>query len=114
NPFQRGHWLDRLPAIDADIKAMEKGDAVARKQDVSHLIAAVLNPPPRPRFKPEHTSVASFRPGEPLTVEMMSAAASAHVCYRHVNQAEAWRSDEMQADGGKFRFTIPADYIASP
>ena len=30
-PHQRGHWSDRLPAIDADIAAMEQALAIARR-----------------------------------------------------------------------------------
>jgi hypothetical protein len=40
-------------------------------------------------------------------------AASVRLHYRHVNQAERWRSVEMLGDG-RFAAAIPADYTASP
>jgi predicted HD phosphohydrolase len=34
--------------------------------------------------------------------------------YRHVNQAERWQREEMQANGTVFSAEIPADYTQSP
>jgi hypothetical protein len=124
-PHQRGHWLDRLPAIDRDVQAMaallEKQPATEPAESVRKALATALNPPRRPSAPCRHTPPASFRPGETLTVELTLAAAegearpvSARLRYRHVNQAEPWRVAEMAARGDRRGAVIPADYTRSP
>ena len=56
-PFRRGHWSDRLPAIDADIAAMKV--AVAKPsatRDAALLIAAVTGKPARPQIAVVHSA----------------------------------------------------------
>jgi hypothetical protein len=93
--FQRGHWLDRLPAIDEDIADMdqvlrgaaeetgdtrqETGDtkpgpvlSVAARASVDRAIAAVLGWPPElepPTLRDFHLPLKMFRRGEPLVIE---------------------------------------------
>ena len=117
----RGRWQDRLPAIDADIAAMEaklkdppKAKANVDPQKVAAAIAAVLNPPARPVFEAKHRAPASFKPGEPIALDLQTSAASAHLHYRRVNQAEPWNVIEMPNSAGKFAAEIPADYTQSP
>jgi hypothetical protein len=117
----RGHWQDRLPAIDRDIAAMEgrapslpgggsPGEAVAA------AIAAVLTPRPAPIIPVEHTPLTSFRPGQVLSVEVRAAreATAVGLVYRHLNQAESYRSEDMRRDGATWRAEVPADYTRSP
>ena len=117
----RGYWNDRLPAIDADIAAMEgklkepsKPQADVDPQKVAAAIAAVLEPPKRPVFKVTHRAPANFKPGEPITIDLQSSAASAHLHYRRVNQAEPWHVTAMPSSAGKFAAVIPGDYTSSP
>lgn len=117
----RGHWQDRLPAIDADIAAMEaklklppKAKANVDPEKVAAAIAAVLEPPKRPVFKVAHRAPVNFNPGEPIALDLQSSAASAHLHYRRVNQGEPWRVTAMPNSGGKFAAEIPADYTRSP
>ena len=117
----RGHWQDRLPAIDADIAAMEaklkeppKPKADVDREKVAAAIAAVLTPPMRPMFDVTHRAPASFMPGEPIALDLKSSAASAHLHYRRVNQAEPWHVTAMPKSAGKFAATIPGDYTSSP
>jgi hypothetical protein len=41
-------------------------------------------------------------------------AAVVRIFYRHVNQAERWESTPMESRDGRYRATVPADYIKSP
>jgi hypothetical protein len=57
----------------------------------------------------------SFRRGQPVEIRASAAEAGwQHVLhYRHVNQAERWRSMPMPTEGGAARAQIPADYTDS-
>jgi hypothetical protein len=114
----RGHWLDRLPAIDADIADMETRapSAVRPNGRVALAIREVLSPPPRPQFQPSHTPHARFAPGRPLELQLLARQkpGAARLHYRHVNQAERWRTEEMRFGKALFTAAIPADYTASP
>jgi hypothetical protein len=113
----RGHWLDRLPAIDSDIADMEKrAPSVMKPSDrIAQAVRDVLNPPARPQFNVNHTAPARFEPGKPLELQLSSRArpALARLHYRHVDQAERWRTEEMRGRGVLLTAVIPADYTAS-
>src|SRR5579859_88913 len=124
----RGNWLDRLAAIDADIADMEKhlesrtdtAKAPAVKaEDMERIQKAVrtaLAPVSRPSVACRHTSPPSFQPGEPFAVELIcdqSAADLVRLQFRHVNQAERWQAASMTFADGKFHATIPASYSHS-
>jgi hypothetical protein len=116
-PFRRGHWSDRLPAIDADIAAMKA--AVAKPgdklRDAMLLIGAVTGRPPRPQIAVVHTPPERFHPGADLKLTMKTAAdVTAILHYRHVDQAERWTQVAMAGSGGSFEAAIPAAYTASP
>ena len=49
-----------------------------------------------------------------ISVDRGAKAVSARLYYRHVNQAEHYRTVEMEARNGQFRASIPADYTDSP
>jgi hypothetical protein len=119
--YQRGHWRDRLAAIDRDIGAMEaraSGTAPATDgspRDPRALIEAVLSPAVRAAVPFEHTVAPSFRRGQPVTIEVKSGDVdSVRLLYRHVNQAEAWQRVDMQAAAGRHTAAIPAAYTDSP
>ena len=131
DPQVRGHWLDRLPAIDDDIADMEKRAQQSQsaaapppsQPGVSALaaIAEVLARPRRVQQPCRHTPSANFRPGTPLAIELAVAAANAappsltaRLQYRHVNQAELWIAAPMRFQSGRYVATIPADYTQSP
>jgi hypothetical protein len=129
DPQVRGHWLDRLPAIDDDIADMQKRAdqlqiaAVPPSADdaiVLRAIAEVLARPRRAQFSSRHTVPANFRAGAPLAIELAVANAASEsltvrLQYRHVNQAEHWSAAPMQSQAaGHFVATIPADYTQSP
>jgi hypothetical protein len=120
-PYQRGHWLDRLPAIDADIDLMAKklertrSSTVAQPDNVRSAIQEALGRPVRPTANCRHIRPEQFKGGEALEIELSveKAIGSVRMYYRHVNQAERFRSVEMQPAGRSYRATIPAGYTDS-
>lgn len=132
--FQRGHWLDRLPAIDEDLADMQKlVNATARtkpaptkaEQDlIRRAIEATVKASPElqslvlPGF---HVPPKSFRRGQPLTIEGSLGRTrhaprleSVQLRFRRVNQAELWQVKEMAAAGATYRASISAEYTDSP
>jgi hypothetical protein len=121
-PHQRGHWLDRLSAMDADIAAMEKQlkevrPGTPQTEQVRTAIAQVLGRPRRPAPVCRHTAPADFVPGKPLEVALAvqepAPPTSVRIYYRHVNQAERYQMAEMQRQNETWRATIPASYTGS-
>jgi hypothetical protein len=117
-PWLRGHWLDRLPAIDADIALLEKRLASAKLTDDAKVKAAVIEAtgrPQRPSAAMRHQAPDGFRRKQPLTLELAgSELASARLYYRHVNQAERWQSAAMDRKGTGYVAAIPGAYTDSP
>ncbi len=125
NPAMLGHWIDRLPAIDADLADMEKhlgqmNPATAGATDAARIrraIEAVQRPAKRPVLACKHTQASHFVPGEPLEVALLfpkPAARKVNLLYRHVDQGERWRTIEMQSRDLEYRGTIAAEYTQSP
>jgi hypothetical protein len=122
----RGHWADRLPAIEADIQAMERQLQTARVDpsrtvDTEKLQAAmrVLTASPVDRRQLfVHQMPSYFTKGEKLGVllELPGASDGLKVVlhYRHANQSEHYVVTEMKRDGASFAAEIPAAYTESP
>lgn len=125
-PMRRGHWSDRLPGIDVDVAAMEqklqsRPAAGQSAQNASQAIAAATGRPHRPSAPCAHAMPESFDPGQPLALTLQisvtdgtTAPTTARLYYRHVNQAERWRSIQMQGSNGSYNSAIPGDYTLSP
>jgi hypothetical protein len=118
----RGHWLDRLPAIDNDIADMaakfeETSNNTGAQEDQirSAIQTALGRPQPRPAGG-DHRQQDQFRAGEPLNIHLSfdKLPRTARLFYRHVNQAERYESVEMQVVGKRYEATIPGDYTNSP
>ncbi|HTF43853.1 MAG TPA: hypothetical protein VK641_08150 [Terriglobales bacterium] len=124
-PMRRGHWSDRLAGIDRDIAAMQAKlqtppAANAAVQNIGVAIPAATGRPKRPSVGCVHTPRSSFRPGEPLFLQLLfrgvaavDAPSSVRLHYRHVNQAERWKSAEMRPDQNEYGAAIPGDYTNS-
>ena len=121
-PHQRGNWLDRLPAIDADIAEMAKRlEAVPSVADqsarVRSAIQEALGRPVRTSVACFHTPADRFARGEPLDIALSikppAEPISARLCYRHVNQAERYQLAEMRPQDGGYRAAIPGAYTAA-
>ena len=117
-PWLRGHWLDRLPAIDADIALLEKRLPAANAHDEPNVKAAIAEAtgrPQRPSAAMRHR-VPDRLPAQPAAgLELTGPVlASARLHYRHVNQAERWQSAVMDRKGIAYVAVIPAEYTGSP
>jgi hypothetical protein len=116
---ERGHWRDRLAAVDADIGQMEARLASAGEGDapVSAAVVRAQGRPVRPVVSCDHAPPARFTPGEAVRLDLRPRGADVMsvVChYRHVNQAERFEPIGMRQEGGSFSASIPAAYTRSP
>jgi hypothetical protein len=116
----RGHWLDRLPAMDADIAALEKKlEQVGPGQSESGAVPAIQVALGRPRRAPaacRHTPPRRFSRTQPLEIEITceTKPAMVRLYYRHVTHAERYETAEMAVTGNRWRASIPAAYTNSP
>jgi hypothetical protein len=117
-PWLRGHWLDRLPAIDADISLLEArlpSAKITGDPKVKDAIDVATGRPQVPSADVRHRAPDRFRRKQPLVVELAAPAlASATLHYRHVNQAERWLSVAMVRKGSSYVTSIPSGYTDSP
>jgi hypothetical protein len=124
-PMRRGHWSDRLPAIDADLAAMQDKlqtppASTGPAENAERAIRAATGKPNRPSVHCVHTPPSSFRPGQAVALSLNVPSSSAHdaptsvtLHYRHVNQAERWLSLEMRCNNISYKAEIPGDYTDS-
>jgi hypothetical protein len=112
--YQRGHWLDRLPAMDKDIAIVERLTTQATTSSnpqLTRAIEAVRIKPIRLLKNVQHTPARSFRAGQPLMLSLQTeTAASVALHYRHVNQAERYTAARMINRRGIYRLVIPSSY----
>jgi hypothetical protein len=99
----RGHWLDRLPAIDADIESVAKLLDQAKPGDPDPRVGMAMGRPHRLGADCKHTPPARFERGKDLK---LSLDKHARLFYRHINQAEYWQSTNDM--------TVPGSYTDSP
>jgi hypothetical protein len=121
NAVIRGHWLDRLPAIEEDIAFMANKleqipvSAVTKQDNVRLAIQEAMGRPIRNFVVCRHSQPEKFIAGQPLDIELSfeKTIGSVRLYYRHVNQAERYETVEMQVMGKSYRATIPGDYSNS-
>jgi hypothetical protein len=123
-PWLRGTWRDRLPAMDQDLDALAAlanaelprdnvADALARR-----VIALAERRPPT--VEVTHSPPRSFRRGSPVPVRLApEAPVDGHVAlvrlrYRHLDQSDEYVEVELQRGRAGFRGVIPGDYTNSP
>ena len=117
----RGHWLDRLPAIDEDIVFMRKileqtqDIKISQKKNIQLAIQEAMGRPKRNSAVCHHKQPEYFKAGQSLDIEISieKAIESVQLYYRHVNQAERFKTAEMLRMGKSYRATIPADYTGT-
>ncbi len=121
-PQRRGHWIDRLPAIETDLSAMQaklqtRPEATGEAGRAQAAIRAVTGKPERPAVRCVHSSPESFPAGRELALSLQVPGAekpdAVRLLYRHVDQAERWMSVAMTAEGSGYRGAIPAAYAGS-
>ncbi len=113
---RRGHWSDRLAAIDADLAALKA--AIAAQPGTAGGLAAVNAVsmlPPRLETAAHHAPPDHFAPGADLPLVLNGAGdVTARLFYRHVNHGERWQSMAMSQEGDSFRAAIAGAYTNSP
>jgi hypothetical protein len=118
-PMRRGHWSDRLNAIEKDLgdltaRAKSAGQPDVSSENTRRATGEAMGRPGRPALECAHKPPLSFDPGAALglsvTALVPDEVVSIRLHYRHVNQAERWKRVEMKGDGGSFAGAIPADY----
>ncbi len=121
-PWLRGHWRDRLLAIDVDIAEMARqadAGSIGPRGDQAKVRAAVhqvLSRPQRPAAGGEHQPSVRLQPGAPfeVAIRLPGERTTALLHYRHVNQAEVWQTMQMQRQGDRHAAVIAGDYTGSP
>ena len=121
NPYQRGHWLDRLAAIDKDIAELGRRlESVPGGREESEVLRAAvreaLGRPVRPPIEILHTPPSTFVPGEACAIALSlpsGQVSGVRLYFRRVNQAERYQSVEIEIAGGTVRAAIPGAYSAS-
>ena len=132
-PWLRGTWADRLPAIDADLQALERLAQASEQlpSEPAHDAEAAVDPE-LARVIAMLTSHADagavthqppdgFRRGEAIPVELLARGAahdevsSVSLRYRRLDQSDAYRQAEMHSRAGQGRWAgeIPAGYADS-
>jgi hypothetical protein len=118
--YLRGHWLDRLPAIDKDIAALEamlaamppssaKGEISLR---VAGAIRSALERKPQAAVAMRHSAPERFARGEAIAIAAPGTdkTVAVRLHYRHVDQAENYVLVAMEKDGSRYTASIPAEY----
>lgn len=116
----RGSWHGRLPEMQAELLDLEGSrryggtESVLADEKVKAAIAALKARRPVCAEPLSVQSERRFTGGKVFPVEIETTAEGQPVLhYRHINQAERWKSVPMSGSGGRFRAEIPADYTAS-
>ena len=115
-PRLRGHWRDRLPAIESDLQDMQDRLRVtsptpAYAPDVAALVAAALDVP---AVDVVHDPPRGFGPGRPLALriavcgEQAARVAAAQVRYRPMNHALPFAVLDMRRTDEGFAAELPA------
>lgn len=117
----RGHWLDRLPAMDEDIAEMIRMQKAVKSlmKRPANVDAAISTC--RVKSKPlvitaHHSPPKKFTSGSDIKLEISFSKKPFAVIlhYRHIDHAERYNSIEMTIDGvNKYVVTIPGAYTES-
>ncbi|MGH9697292.1 MAG: hypothetical protein ACRD5Z_24325, partial [Bryobacteraceae bacterium] len=119
HPQLRGHWLDRLPAMDRDIAGLREKLAAAPPSEPQPQMAAVikeaLGRPARALLSASHTPPPHFVPAHDLELVLIleKPAVAVNLHYRHVNQAERYEIADMEARNHRYTARIPGAYTDS-
>ncbi|MBW6425803.1 hypothetical protein KX729_30905 [Rhizobium sp. XQZ8] len=119
-PWLRGSWHTRLPEMQAelgDLESLRGGgsyESVPASPQAEAAIAALEARSPVISSPSGVKGASGFKPGQPFDVTFSGKAEGEPVLhYRHINQAERWKSMPMQRQGQGFAAAIPAEYTQS-
>jgi hypothetical protein len=116
-PWLRGHWADRLGAIEDDLGDMEAEWSRVGKQTSSPATALTHLDPAPPATMYRHEPPADFAAGTAVSLRLEvhdKSVETVSLRYRHVNNAERYVEVEMDPVSGGYEATIPASYTDSP
>jgi hypothetical protein len=114
--YLRGNWMDRLPAMDKDIAALEAMLEPGASGEVSAKVAVgirrSLERMPRTAIEVKHSAPERFTRGGALALSLEAGAeiAGVRLHYRHVDQAENYVVAAMERHGSRYVASIPAEY----
>ena len=117
----RGHWLDRLPAMDEDIAEMSKlldaakPSSESRPLNVVDAVSKCLGKQNIRIITAEHQLRKNFKRGDEVRLEISLEKAHAVVLhYRHVDHSKRYNTVDMESiDGTKYAGVIPGSYTNS-
>lgn len=123
-PWLRGTWSDRLPAIDADLEAMAAlvrdtppGGTVA-EADARHLITEAERK--QPVVSVSHTAPSLFRRGEPIPIVLevepseVAAVSAVRLRYRPLDQSADYSEVTLDRADHRFVGAIPGHGTETP
>jgi hypothetical protein len=118
-PWIRGHWRDRLDAIEADVRAMEEliREAGGPVSGSGAVVAPSSDAPTDVEFRHEPPS---FRHGSDLPIEVevvgpgSSRVVSIRLRYRPMDQSREYEETVMRRDGDHFAAIIPSESTSAP
>ena len=105
-PWLRGHWADRMPAIDADLRDMEGrwSAGAGVRQGIMRLADSSLGDAHVPRLDVHHAPAGRVPSGEPLELRLQVRGGGAdrlrgNLRYRPMNQALPFPSRRWSGRG---------------
>jgi hypothetical protein len=117
----RGSWHARLADIRSEILDLEacrgarKHETVQETPEVTRAVAALRARQPVRSRRLQVEAPSTLSPGASFEVTVLGQFDQPPVLhFRHVNQAERWRSLPMNRSGDLHKAAIPGDYIDSP
>ena len=113
--FFRGHWADRLPAMDEDIASLsallDQPESSQPAKNAQPAIKEALKKTQRPQPSGRYSPPSRFQPGQTLELEIATESpAGVTLFYRYVDQAETYKSIVSEVSGTKHTMAIPAEY----
>lgn len=119
--YMRGHWADRLQAIEDDIKNMEELLQTPTKEvtiDKIERAKSLLSEKPKVDIQTYlHTPQDKFERGSTVKIKIELPNNTDSVIalkYRVANQSEKYQSVLMERSGEEFTAEIPSSYTDSP
>jgi hypothetical protein len=115
--YQRGHWSDRLPAIEQDLAAMEAlTSQVTQQTTAPQILHAATHAPARPAFDAHHEAQPKFVRGQPIQILLRSGSssiASVQCLHRRTHQAEPWNAAPLEKVAGGWSGSISGPVVES-
>jgi hypothetical protein len=114
----RGHWRDRLAAIERDVDALERLAGDAASTEPPGVVSAPSAPMPA-GLKLRH-DVPSLGSGAPTPIELTLAGAGAKAIgsvrlrSRPMDQSREWQEIAMVRDGDRYAAAISAEETSAP